>query len=111
VLSTNEKRYGMVAVVFAVALAAAGLCQGSERARPSKKAKSAAAPAKTPAAPALEVTLDTAAAPEMAAWAGRAKALCVQSYPMILAHLGAPDFEPPTRVTVVFKNMDGVAHA
>jgi hypothetical protein len=60
--------------------------------------------------PKLQVTLDTSKAPELAEWAARTKSLCEKSYPMVLGHLRAEGFVPPDKVTIVFKEMKGVAY-
>ncbi len=60
-------------------------------------------------APAVEITLDTSAAPDMAEWAARVKGLCEKAYPMICEHLGAADFAPPTKAKIIFKKMNGIA--
>ena len=64
----------------------------------------------SPHAPVLEVTLDTSAAPELAPWAERVKSLCKKNYPLIIEILGAPGFAPPRKVTIVLKDMKGVAY-
>lgn len=70
----------------------------------------AAAPSATKA-PRIEITLDTTAVPDMAEWAERAKKLCEEAYPMIVEQLGEPGFEPPTKLTIIFKDEKGIAHA
>ena len=63
-----------------------------------------------PATPVLEVRLETSAAPELAPWAERARSLCKKNYPLIIELLGAPGFDPPRKVTIVLKDMKGVAY-
>jgi hypothetical protein len=60
-------------------------------------------------APPLKITIDTSKAPEMAKWAAHVKSLCDKAYPMIWAQLGAPGFQPPSAIKIVFEDKDGVA--
>ncbi len=63
-------------------------------------------------APAFTITLDYSAAPECQGFAEKAKALCEEWYPKINTYLFGPDEELPRKeVTLVFRPMDGVAHA
>lgn len=77
----------------------------------AQPAASAEKASRAPAAkaPELEVALDTSDAPEMALWAAPVKIICEQAYPLLLEHLGAPGFEPPTKAKIVVKNMKGIA--
>jgi hypothetical protein len=77
---------------------------------PPKPEKQKASKAEKTTLPVLKVEVDTADAPEMADWAAKAKALCEKSYPLLVRELGAPGFEPPDKVKLVVKKMDGVAH-
>jgi len=111
----NTKRGSFPAVLLWIALGAAAVL-GQQNAAPPVQdlqkppGSTRQSEPRKPEAPALEVTLDTSETPEMAQWAARAKTLCEKSYPMILEHLGAPGFEPPTKARIVFKNMKGIAH-
>ena len=79
-------------------------------AAPQRPDRKPAAQRPDAAKPTIEITLDTAAVPEMAEWAARAKKLCEEAYPMIVEQLGAPGFQPPTKVKIVFKNDKGIAY-
>lgn len=58
----------------------------------------------------VDVTVDTTEVPDLAPWAGRAKALCEEWYPKIAAMLASDGFTPPDHVRLVFKkDMRGVA--
>jgi hypothetical protein len=76
---------------------------------PAKQAPESAtsAPEKTPK---IDITLDTSSAPEMAAWADKAKKACVDFYPEIVMQLGEEGFTPPAKTKIVFKKMNGVAY-
>lgn len=64
-----------------------------------------------PAAPVLEVTVDTTECPELADWAKKAKKLVEEWHPRIARMLPSKGFQPPTRVKMVFrKKMRGVAY-
>jgi hypothetical protein len=89
----NTRRYSMLTAALWIGLGAAAWAQDK--------------PAKLPA---LEITLDTTQAPDMADWAAHAKGLCEKTYPMICEHLGGPGFMPPAKVTIVFKKMNGIAY-
>lgn len=78
-------------------------------ARAAGGAVEGATPPERPALPAIKVAVDTSDAPEMAAWAAQARELCEKSYPMILEHLGAPGFDPPKKVQLIFKKQKGIA--
>jgi hypothetical protein len=58
----------------------------------------------------LRVVVDTTKAPECAAWAAQAKAMVELWYPVVAAYLDAPHEGKSTQVTLVFKDMKGVAH-
>jgi hypothetical protein len=72
----------------------------------AEEAKPADDPAKGPK---VQITLDTSAAPEMAAWGAKAKEVCEQQYKMICGELAEEKFEPPTRVQLVFDHAPGIA--
>ncbi len=92
-----------VAVAVAAGLTIAGVAfVASGRAGASEAAKA-------PEPPALEITVDTSGAPDMAPWAARARELCLKAYPLILEHLGAPGFTPPKSVRLVFTKGKGIA--
>lgn len=57
-----------------------------------------------------EITVDTSATPDLAAWAKRAGELCVEWYPKIATLLASEGFVPPKRVRVIFhEKKEGVA--
>ncbi len=60
--------------------------------------------------PATEIVVDTTAVPEMAAYGKRVKKVAEQWYPKIINMLPGDGFEAPRRVTIVFKEMEGVAY-
>jgi hypothetical protein len=109
----NTRRRSLPALAAWLAVAAGtAFCQ--DRPAPAAKGRTGlsgeALPAANRPAPSLEVTVDTSAAPEMAAWAARAKSLCQQNYPLLLTILGGPEFQPPRKVKLLFKNIKGAAH-
>src|SRR5262249_3081870 len=53
---------------------------------------------------------DTSAAPEIAAWADKAREACEKSFPLVLEHLGEEGFRPASEAKIVFKVMKGVAY-
>ena len=62
----------------------------------------------------LEVRLDVSAVaddPEMIAWGEQAKKLIEEWYPRLRNLMQTPGFEPPERLAVALRDMDGVAHA
>jgi len=85
------------------------VCSAALLACVSRAAGADAGKARPPEAPKLEMTVDTSEAPDMAPWAAEARALCEKNYAMILEHLGAPGFRPPTKVRLVFRQDKGIA--
>lgn len=68
-------------------------------------------PASLTVTQAMCVIADTTGAPELEAWAARARELCVQWYPKLLALLPSPGFEPHLSTRLLFiTNMSGVAN-
>lgn len=59
----------------------------------------------------VEFTLDVGDAPEMKEWAEKAARVCEQQYAMINEELKDDRFQPPRRVRMRLKKMDGVAYA
>ena len=60
----------------------------------------------------LKVTVDTADAPDLAAWGAEAQALAEHWYPKVVDLLKSDGFTPPTEVTLAFrKDYRGVAEA
>ncbi|NMC81349.1 MAG: hypothetical protein GYA63_00640 [Armatimonadetes bacterium] len=57
-----------------------------------------------------QITLDTTGAPDLAGFAGRAKAICEAYYPFITAYLHTEGFTPPTKFSQIYREMDGVAY-
>lgn len=57
-----------------------------------------------------EITLDTSGAPDLAGFAGRAKAICEAQYPFIAAYLKTDGFTPPKQFNQTYREMDGVAY-
>jgi hypothetical protein len=66
---------------------------------------------KKPAPRAVKVTVDTSEVPEVAEWAGKAKALVEKWHPIVAELLPSDGFTPPREIRIVFrKNMKGVAY-
>ena len=61
------------------------------------------------ARPVVKISVDTSQAPDMAAWATKARRICEDNYPMICRELGSEGFKPPARVKLIFKNGNGIA--
>lgn len=59
----------------------------------------------------VEFLLDVSDAPEMKEWAEKAARVCEQQYRMINEELKDDRFQPPRRVRMRLKKMDGVAYA
>lgn len=59
----------------------------------------------------VEFTVDVSDAPEMKAWAEKAARICEQQYTMINEELKDEGYQPPRRVRMTLKKMDGVAYA
>lgn len=59
----------------------------------------------------VEFTVDVSDAPEMKEWAEKAARICERQYTMINEELKDDRFQPPRRVRMVLKKMDGVAYA
>ncbi|HEY3414174.1 MAG TPA: basic secretory protein-like protein [Armatimonadota bacterium] len=57
-----------------------------------------------------EITLDTTGAPDLAGFAGRAKAICEAYYPFISAYLHSDGVTPPSKFTQTYREMSGVAY-
>ncbi len=72
--------------------------------RPAGSPMTPAAPA-PPAAAAdnLVITVDASAAPDLAEWGEKARALCLQWHPIIAAELATDGFTPPTEITILFR--------
>lgn len=61
-------------------------------------------------APAIDIELEYADAPDLKEWAEKAKAICEEWYPKICAELASEGFTPPTTTRMVFDpQMRGVA--
>lgn len=58
----------------------------------------------------VEFTVDVSDAPEMKEWAEKAARICEQQYTMINEELKDDRFQPPRRVRMRLKKMDGVAY-
>ena len=59
----------------------------------------------------VEFTVDVRDAPEMKEWAEKAARICEQQYAMINEELKDDRFQPPRRVPIRLKKMDGIAYA
>jgi hypothetical protein len=71
-------------------------------------ARSARAEKEKPA-PAVEVIVDTSAVPDVANWGDEAGELVRKWHPRIAELLKSEKFTPPRKVTLIFKEMDGIA--
>lgn len=60
-------------------------------------------------APAVEVVVDTSAVPDLAKWGDEAGALVRKWHPQISELLKSEKFTPPRKVTLIFKEMEGIA--
>ncbi|MGL4942401.1 MAG: basic secretory protein-like protein [Thermoguttaceae bacterium] len=61
--------------------------------------------------PTIDVSVDCSDAPEAAEWAENAARVAREQFPNLLEQLDSAGYKPPTAVKLVFKKMDGVAHA
>ncbi|HTU22945.1 MAG TPA: basic secretory protein-like protein [Gemmataceae bacterium] len=59
----------------------------------------------------VEYSVDVSDAPEMKEWAEKAARICEQQYTMINEELKADGYQPPRRVRMRLKKIDGVAYA
>jgi hypothetical protein len=59
----------------------------------------------------VEFSVDVSDAPEMKEWAEKAARICEQQYTMINEELKDEGYQPPRRVRMTLKKMDGVAYA
>jgi hypothetical protein len=60
----------------------------------------------------IEIALDVNDAPEMKPWAEKVVRVCERQYAMLCEELASPGYEPPTRISMVFKkDYKGVAAA
>lgn len=57
------------------------------------------------------ITVDTTGAPDMAAWAARAKSICEAEYEKIAEYLKSDGYTPPGAFKIIVREMDGVAYA
>jgi len=60
-------------------------------------------------ASAVEVVVDTSAVPDLAKWGDEAGELVRKWHPRIAELLKSEKFTPPRKVTLIFKEMDGIA--
>lgn len=58
----------------------------------------------------LEVVIDVSEVPQHQEWADKAAKLCKEWYPKLVATLPSDGYKPPTKITMQYKKMDGVAH-
>jgi hypothetical protein len=58
----------------------------------------------------VRVTVDTTDAPDLADWAGQARALVEKWHPIVAGLLPTAGFTPPSEVKIVIKKMKGVAY-
>lgn len=60
-------------------------------------------------APVVEVVVDTSAVPDLAKWGDETGELVRKWHPRIAELLKSEKFTPPRKVTLIFKEMDGIA--
>lgn len=58
----------------------------------------------------IEFTIDTTATPELKDWADKLRLIVEKWYPLIIQYLPIDGYKAPTKFTITFKNMEGVAY-
>lgn len=105
----NFRKAARVAPVWGIAAAGAALLLSGPR--------TAAQLPNTPPGPAakiypvpVDIHLDYSGAPDLKDWAEHSKLISIAWYPVIARILDSPDYTPPKKFNLTFKEMDGIAY-